>query len=299
MESAQFYVNILNQLQDGIYYVNQDRKILFWNHGAEKITGYTAEEIIGQECPRTQLNHIDIKGRPLCTMGCPLYETLVDGKQRKEQVFVRHKEGHRIPLWVNVFPIVEHEQIIGAVEVFTQNSPRVFEDNLVDHLTEIAMYDELTKLPNRRYLESQLEFRILEFKKFGKLFGLLFADLDNFSQFNNELGHDLGDAVLKNVSKSMRLSVQRRDLIGRWGGEEFIGIYSLSKARDCETIAERFRLLVENTLIKGENGYVHSTASIGMTVVQQDDTIESIVKRADMLMYASKRNGKNRVTTDI
>jgi len=296
MENEELYLNIINNLRDGIYFVDKDRRIRFWNSAAQRITGYTADEIVGKNCQYSLLNHIDEEGRPLCTVGCPLFATLADGCQRRERVFVRHKEGYRIPIHVNIFPIEKDGEITGAVEVFTQDSPTVYEDDLVERLSNIAMHDELTRLPNRRYLESFLSYKMEEYKRFGRLYAVLFADIDNFSRFNNEYGHDIGDTVLKNISAGIKHSVRRNDLVGRWGGEEFVGIYPIADAGDIHIIGEKLRALVENTEVMNGDEPLKVTISVGITAVRPDDTEESVVERADELMYKSKREGKNRVS---
>lgn len=296
MKSAQFYLDIINQLQDGIYFVDTDRIIQFWNHAAEEITGYKAEEIVGKCCQDSGLNHIDREGKPLCLLGCPLFATLADGKQRQDQVFVRHRDGYRIPIRVNIFPIRQGEKITGAVEVFTKDSPTVFEDDLIKNLSDIAMHDELTMLPNRRYLESFLSYRFAEYQRFGQKFAVLFADIDDFSRVNNTYGHEAGDITLKNIAISLSRNVRRNDLVGRWGGEEFLGVYLVSAASEIQVIAERFRFLVENTEAVCNGNSIHATVSVGITMARPEDTMQSLVKRADQLMYESKRSGKNRIT---
>ncbi|MBQ2697261.1 MAG: GGDEF domain-containing protein [Clostridia bacterium] len=293
----QLYLNIINNLRDGIYYVDKERKILFWNKAAEEITGYPQEEIVGMRCQETHLNHIDEEGHPLCIIGCPLFATLADGKQRQDRVFVRHRDGYRIPIHVNIFPIIKDGEIEGAVEVFTQDSPTVYEDDLVEKLSNIAMHDQLTRLPNRRYLESFLRYKMEEFQRFGRLFAVLFADIDNFGSFNNQYGHDLGDSVLRNIAASIKRSVRRNDLVGRWGGEEYVGIYSIASPEDIGIIGEKFRQLVHMTEVEHEGTLLTVTVSVGITVVQMGDTLDSVVERADALMYRSKKNGKDRVTT--
>ena len=298
MEMEELYLNIINNLRDGIYFVDKERKILFWNKAAQEITGYAPEEIVGKPCQHSSLNHIDDKGRPLCVVGCPLFATLGDGQQRQDQVFVRHKDGYRIPIHVNIFPMRKDGEIVGAVEVFTQDSPTVYEDDLVEKLSNVAMHDQLTRLPNRRYLDSFLSYKMEEYRRFGRPFAVLFADIDNFSRFNNEYGHDVGDAVLKNIAASIKRSVRRNDLVGRWGGEEYIGIYSIADASDLPIIGEKYRQLVQNTEVACDKGILNVSVSVGITAVRPEDSIESLVERADALMYRSKKEGKNRVTCD-
>jgi diguanylate cyclase (GGDEF)-like protein/PAS domain S-box-containing protein len=299
MNAEKLYLGIINNLCDGVYFVDADRRITFWNKAAEEISGYTAEEIVGRPCNDNILNHIDEEGRPLCIVGCPLYATIIDGKQRKEKVFLRHKSGHRIPILVNIFPMEEDGKNIGAIEIFTPASPTFYEDDLIERLSDIAMKDPLTNLPNRRYLESFLDYRLNELRRFQSPFAVLFADVDNFSVFNNEFGHEAGDAILKNIAESIRKTLRKTDLFGRWGGEEFVGIYSIKQSYDAPIIAEKIRVLVENTQITANDGRpLNATVSVGITIARSDDTKESIVDRADQLMYESKHRGKNCVSAD-
>lgn len=296
METETFYLDILNNLRDGIYFADKSRTILFWNNAARCITGYTAEEIVGKQCQCSGLNHIDEQGRPLCQVGCPLFHTIADGKQRQERVFVRHKEGYRIPVRVNVFPMLKNGEIIGAVEVFTQDSPTVYDDRLIERLSDIAMHDALTGLPNRRYLESFLAYKIEEYARFGRKFAVLFADIDDFKNFNTQYGHDAGDTVLKNIAASCRHSVRRSDLIGRWGGEEFLAVYEIKSEADLPIIGEKLRGLVQMTDVMHNGERLGVSVSVGITAVRNGDTADTIINRADKLMYQSKDNGKNRVS---
>lgn len=173
MTKEELYLSILDNIQDGVYYVDIHRKIKFWNKGAEQITGYQADEMLGLECSESKLNHIDEFGNHLCITGCPLFATNIDGVVRTERVFVRHKNGYRIPLLTTVYPIRENGVIVGSVEIFTRNAPKAYDDNLIENLSEKAMHDSLTKLPNRSYLESFLQYKLSEYQRFSKRFALL------------------------------------------------------------------------------------------------------------------------------
>ena len=292
------YSAIIENMQDGAYFVDQNRNILFWNSAAERITGYRKEEIIGKSCPESHLNHIDEEGKPLCQVGCPLFATNIDGKQRRERVFVRHKDGHRLPIRVNIFPIRKNDEIVGSIEIFTQDSPTKYDDQLIEHLSGIAMHDDLTKLPNRRYLESFLSYKLNQYTHFRQNFALIFVDIDNFSTFNNTYGHDAGDLVLTNIANTILKDTAKDDMIGRWGGEEFVGIYTIGAEYEAPIKAEKFRKLVEKIEINYGDTPLHVTVSVGVTMPRDNDTIDSIVERADKLMYESKKSGKNKVTSD-
>jgi len=297
MLREKLFEQIINNISDGVYFVDREQRISFWNKAAEDITGYTAKEVTGRRCSDNLLNHIDAEGRPLCVVGCPLYASMIDGKRRKAEVFLKHKNGYRLPVFVNIFPLKENGETIGAVEIFNAQAPIVAQNNLVEQLSAMAMHDELTALPNRRYLQSFLDYRLNEYTRFNVPFAVVFMDIDNFRDFNNTYGHEVGDIVLKHVSETVRKATRKTDMFGRWGGEEFLGIYAVKNEYEVPIIAEKLRVLVAHTEIPhGEAAPLSVTVSIGVTMVQMDDTEESIVARADKLMYESKQKGKNCVT---
>lgn len=298
MDREQLYLSILNNLPNGLYYVNLKREIQFWNKTAEELTGYTQEEMIGHACQDTFLNHIDENGIPLCNGKCPLYDTMIDGKKKQALVYLRHKEGYRVPIYVNISPIYEDGKIVGAVEIFNRPTTTIYDDNLIEKLTNASSRDRLTALPNRAYTQNYLEYKLSAYKNTNSPFAVMFFDIDNFSAFNNTYGHDMGDSVLINIAESLRRSMRKSDFVGRWGGEEFLGVFEIDSLEAAENLGEKIRILIQNTEVFHDENMVNVTASIGITLVSPEDTVESLIKRADELMYESKRNGKNCVTAE-
>ena len=299
MKNEDLYLNVINNLREGVYFVDLDRRITFWNRASEDITGFTAEEIVGRKCADNLLNHIDGEGRPLCITGCPLFASMMDNKPRREHVFLRHKDGRHIPTLVNIFPMIEDGKTIGAIEIFTPGTPMACDDDLIEELSDMAMNDQLTGLPNRSYLESFMEFKLNEFRRFSRLFAVLLFDIDRFNTFNNSHGRDIGDVVLKDVSASIQQSVSKSDLFGRWGGVKFVGIFSISQPDDASILGEKIRALVDNTKVPCEEELLSVTASIGVAIVSEADTVETLVERAGRLMHSSKFKGKNCVSAEL
>lgn len=298
MDHEKLYKEIIDNLCDGVYFVDMNRRITFWNKAAENITGYKKEDILGKCCQHNLLNHIDKNGTQLCLYGCPLYATLVDGRQRKDNVFLRHISGYRIPITVNIFPMMDNGVIIGAIEIFTPNSQAVYDDTLIENLSNLAMNDPLTGLANRRKIESYLTYRLNEMKRFNNKFCLIFLDIDNFRYFNNTYGHEVGDGAIKSIAKSIKHIIKKNDLFGRWGGEEFVGVFEINNDFEAVLIAEKIRMLISRSEIIYKKESLAITASIGVTIAKEDDTIETLIKRADLLMYQSKQKNKNCVTSD-
>jgi diguanylate cyclase (GGDEF)-like protein/PAS domain S-box-containing protein len=295
MTQDDFYRDILDSLPDGVYFTDTERRITFWNQGAEKLTGYTRKEVLGKRCRDNILRHVDGKGRVLCTSTCPLAATMADCRKRECEVYFHHKEGHRVPVLVRTSPIIAGDgAVVGAVEVFSNTLSMALLTERLEAMQQMALVDTLTGLPNRRFLEMQLQTKLDELARHGIGFGVLFADVDHFKMINDRHGHEAGDKVLKMVARTLVGSSRQSDVVGRWGGEEFLGIVGHTQQPMIAEIGERFRALVQESSIESPVR-LQVTLSIGCASARADDTAESIVARADRMLYRAKREGRNRV----
>jgi len=292
-----FYQELIDDVSEGVYFVDPQRKISFWNKQAEKLTGYSAMEIVNRFCYDNLLNAVDQQGVGLCKELCPLAKTILDGQPREADIFLHHKEGHRIPVLVRIKPIRDRSGlIIGAVVLFSDHSSQMEAMEKIKELESKVFIDTLTNLPNRSYIRMSLESKIKEYVRYGWTFGVIFMDIDHFKKLNDTYGHDVGDEVLKVVAKTFISNARPFDVIGRWGGEEFIGVLTNVDKFSLYSVAERFRFLVKNSKIKAGQKNLHVTISIGGALVEPDDDLESLIKRADECMYQSKKAGRDKVT---
>ena len=292
-----YYKRVLDTLYDGIYFLDQDKKIIYWNEGVERYTGYKHSEVLGRHCWDNVLMHVNSQGVRLCNGSCPISQAIADGRRREVEVYFHHKEGHRVPISMRVAPILgSNNQVIVAVEMFNENSPKFALHQKIEELQNLALLDSLVELGNRRYIEINLKGRLEELKRYGWQFGVLFIDIDHFKNINDLYGHDMGDKLLKMVGKTILNSIRPFDVLGRWGGEEFIVIMVNINQDNLYSVANRFRLFVEQSSISNGTEIVRATVSIGATLALRDDTIKTLVKRADELMYQSKGGGRNCVT---
>lgn len=287
---------LLNDLYEGVYFVDKDRGITFWNQGAAYITGFSAEEMLGHYCYENLLNHVDDQGKQLCLCGCPLHATLNDGEPRSAQVYLHHKNGHRVRVNIRVRPMTINQEIVGAAEIFTTAEAADCIDLSVRELERLALFDQLTQLPNRRYIDTYLENQIREMKTLGVSFGVLMMDLDFFKCINDTYGHSVGDEILKMIAETFQSAMRKSDFVGRWGGEEFIAIFRGVTSVELEAIAEKIRNLVARSGLKRNEEYVRVTISIGATMALPEDDATLIVQRADQGLYSSKHTGRNCVT---
>jgi len=287
-------LDLFEHLEEGLYILTPDRIIVYWNRAAEKITGFSKDEVLGKSCKDHILQHLDESGKKLCTNDCPVLEVVKTGKPLSTKGFLPHKVGYKIPVECHFTPIKENGKVVGVLEIFKEikeecNGLR----QRIEMLEKLALVDELTQLFNRRYINWVLNTKISEVRRFKRIFGVLFFDIDNFKEINDNYGHLTGDKVLKSIAKILKDNFRMDDIAGRWGGDEFILIVSLERPEDIFVVAKKLKLLIESSFVKEGEAEIHPTISIGGTLISPKDTIETLIDRVDRLMYESKNSGGN------
>ncbi|HDQ40802.1 MAG TPA: diguanylate cyclase [Desulfonatronum sp.] len=298
MEDA-FYEGVLEILNDGVYFVDNNRKIFFWNKGAERISGFAREEVVGKSCADNILRHVDDFGNELCIKGCPLGATMKDGNAREMEVFLHHKQGHRVPIQVRSAPIRDKQgKITGAVEIFSSITRTSQALEMIKKLQKELYRDYLTGLGNRKFADMNLSNMLHGLREHGVRFGVLFVDADHFKSVNDIYGHKVGDDVLKMIALSIAGGLRAMDVPCRWGGEEFVVFVPNATVGMLHRVGERLRMLIENSWIVHNGIRISITASFGGALSRDGDTAETIVDRADKQLYRSKEAGRNCVNVD-
>ncbi len=294
-----FYKTLLDNLHDGVYFTDRDRRIQYWNRAAERITGFRSSEILGRCCADNILSHVDDQGKLLCLSDCPLVEAMDQGKEVEKEVFLHHKAGHRVPVLVRASPIRDDMgQVVGAVEAFSDNSSKLEALDRLEELQKIAFVDPLTAVGTRRYGEDMLRSRLEESRRYGWTFGIMCVDLDSLKEINDRHGHDAGDEALVLVARTLVANVRSFDFVARWGGDEFLVIVTNLSPENLYALAEKLRSLVAASNLPSAAD-AQLTVSIGATFFRDSDSSQSLLKRADQLLYDGKAAGRNRVFTDL
>ncbi|MDH7568683.1 MAG: GGDEF domain-containing protein [Armatimonadota bacterium] len=189
--------------------------------------------------------------------------------------------------------------MIGAVEVFSDNSATRAMMEQVKWLESLAYVDPLTALPNRRYAQTALHNRLEEMRRYGWVVGLLVADVDHFKRVNDRWGHPAGDQVLQMVARTLSHSARAFDVVARWGGEEFVIVLPHVDAPGLKSAASRFRALVERSDLRYGDQILRVTISLGGTLAVATDTVETLFARADEALFRAKEEGRNRVCLNL
>ena len=297
MEKPELFETICDHLYDGVYFVDTDRRVSYWNRSAHKLTGYTTKEVVGTLCENGVLECVDDEGKSLCGDDCPIVKALKDGKRHEAEMFVRHRKGHRVPLLMRAAPVRDEEKrLIGAVEVISDNSASVSRRDRVKELERLAMMDELSGLPSRTCLEQALATRIGELERYGRIFGVVLMDVDHLGEINRKYGREVGDDVIRMIGQTLLYNTRPFDMVGRWDGGTFLGVIADAERKDIARVAHRFQMLIGTSKLPIEGGGIRVSVSIGATLAKWGDSTEEILAVAEGLLQQSKRSGRNRVS---
>ena len=277
--------------QEGMFITDAARRILRVNQSFSTITGYSAEEAVGQT--PTLLN----SGQHDAAFYEEMNESLLRCGTWTGEIWNRRKNGEIYPEWLTITAVrKDAEEITNYVATLSDITSRKASENEIKHL---AYYDPLTSLPNRRLLLDRLGQALAASSRRQCGGALLFIDLDNFKVLNDTLGHNKGDLLLQQVARRLRDCVRESDSVARLGGDEFVVMLEdlSANAKDAASQAEA---VAANILAELASPFKlaeyehHCTASIGISIFADHcDTAEELLKRADLAMYDAKAAGRN------
>ncbi len=286
---------IMDNYLQGMIFFDKDAVVRYANRLFEELTHIPPEEIVGKSFKERFLNCLDDNKVPMCNI-CPFTKAFEEKKIKRVSCFVSNRSGYLVPVVMTSIPIYDNNDFMGTLLTFEDNTVKFLNLRKMKELEELAVMDPLTKLPNRRFLETMFEKYFYKLDRFADYnFAVVFIDIDNFKQINDTYGHAKGDLVLLELAKIIKDSLRKYDIGCRYGGEEFIVVLQYIAMEKLFLISERIREKCEKELkLPGIERPI--TISIGATFATKKDSIESLVKRADQLMYRSKMEGKNKVT---
>lgn len=290
--------------QEGVIVTDTDSKILRVNRSFTEITGYTNEEAIGKT--PSLLN----SGRQDKGFYRSMWQTLERDKFWRGELWNRRKNGEIYPEWLTITAVLgANGKVTNYVGIFSDITERKALDA---EIQQLAFYDPLTKLPNRRLMLNRLSQALASSARDLRHGALMFLDLDHFKTLNDIHGHEAGDQLLIEVAKRISGCIREQDSVSRFGGDEFVVMLEdLSKnaaqaALQAEGVAEKIRealsgiyFLHNGALDDGQNdGSIrhHCSASIGIVLFYgHNEKIDMLLKWADMAMYHAKSSGRNAI----
>ncbi len=277
--------------QEGMTINDQDGLIIKVNKAFSRITGYSTEEVTGKN-PRLLKS-----GRHDRQFYAAMWHSILTTGAWEGEIWNRRKNGEIYPEHLTITAVKnEHGVVTNYVATLTDITHTKAAEDEIRHL---AFYDPLTQLPNRRLLHDRLKQALSATSRNGLTGAVLFIDLDNFKTLNDSLGHDIGDILLEQVALRLKSCIREEDTVARLGGDEFVVmIEGMSKntmdaAEQTKTVGNKILNELNQIYQLGKYPY-HNTPSIGVTLFSDNkQSIDDVLKQADLAMYQSKKMGRN------
>ncbi len=288
IEQLELAAKVFAMAAEGIIVSDADDRVLMVNAGFTRLTGFAADEIVGMLLSESPFRPID-----KAASDARMIRLRKEGTLTSEVARFR-KDGVPLSLWISA-------SIVKNSDGSLRNYVRVFTDisllkETQQKLEQLASFDALTELPNRRLLVDRLEQATRRAQRGDDGLSVMFIDLDGFKQVNDTFGHDVGDRLLQEVAQRLQRCIRTSDSVGRIGGDEFAVV--LEKARDPAIVTQVGKrilsALAEPYSIDGHE--VRSAASIGVATYPVDGSdAAALLKSADEAMYGAKRSGRSRM----
>ena len=272
---------VLDALQTGVSVADRNGKILFWNQGAERLTGHKRHEVVGRSCRDNILLQCDDQGCIACGGTCPITSTLHEGKPQEAKMQLRHKEGHPVHVLMRAAPLRDpHGSIIGIVESFDEQEFAAERDRNRHTLAQHGCIDETTCIPNHEFTQFHLRKNLSSFASYHLPFGVIVIQVDRLEHFRAAYGLPASDAILRVVAQTMTNEFRPSDFVGRWANDQFLAILISCGDHGVEKTFERIRKIVACAGLRWWSDELSVTTSVGYASVQADDTVESLLRRA-------------------
>ncbi len=274
---------VINSVHEAIIMIDNKGNATLWNPAANELFGYTKEEVLGKELHKL----IVAEDSDYQAYKNNNYKLANDEKYEKIKEYkARHKDGHEFEVEISIssVKINEDNYFVGIVRDISERK------KAREELEKLSVTDYLTNTYNRRFFIDRLEEEIERAKRSGRGFSLAMLDIDRFKTINDRFGHNAGDLVLKHMTEMIKHRIRGIDCLARWGGEEFMILLPETSIDKAQVLLEELRKGINRIIIPGVGKF---TASFGAVGYIQGDTADTLVQKADSMMYEAKAAGRN------
>lgn len=287
---------VLENLQTGVFLVDRERKVLFWNDGAQRITGYLPQDVVGR-LPRehflTPNGNVQIAD---LQAGDPVNLAFRDGKASINEVSLLHKEGYRIPVVLRTVPIRDgHGGVIVAAESFDINVSAQRRTRRHAAIAEGGHLDPVACVPGKAFMEAQLEEKLTRFAQRHAYFSVILVEPGQMDHFVRSFGKGVVPTILRVIAHAIENSLRPDDLVGCWSGNQFMALLDGCKEAQVQNVGERIRKMIGNSEFEWWGDALSLTAALGGAGVRDGDSEEELLSRVQRSLQESITAGGNRV----
>jgi len=291
------YQAVLDGLETGVYIVDRTRRIRFWNEGAEKITGYLRQDVVGHFLRDHLLTTRDASADLDSDPEDPINLAFRDGKPSVLSVSILHKEGYRLPIILRTNPIRNsHGAVIGAAESFEKSHS--IEESTRRHsvLADSGCLDVVTGVAAQEFMETQIRENLITFTEHHIPFGILLLQIDELDQYRARRGPGVVPTILRIIAQSVENCLRPTDVLGCWEKNQFLAILTDCKESEVALVGERVRKIIGRSEIEWWGDKFSVTSPIGGAGARAGDNVETLLARAEASLRESVVKGGNCVT---
>jgi diguanylate cyclase (GGDEF)-like protein/PAS domain S-box-containing protein len=294
LNDPEIYQAVLEGLETGVYLVDRNRRIRFWNKGAEQITGYLRQDVVG----RFLRDHLLATGDGVKDFDSdpddPINLAFRDGKASILDVSILHKDGYRVPVVLRTHPIRNPRGVVvGASESFEKNRSASDSTRRQSGPPSLSCLDSITGVATQSLLETQIREHLIAYADSGIHFGVLLVQLD---QLRASRGPGVIPTTLRIVAQTLENCLRPTDIVGTWGENQFISLLPECRESEVVLVGERVRRMIGRSEIEWWGDTFSVTSPVGGAGVRPGDTLELLIARAEASIHESIVNGGNCVT---
>ncbi|MFO0084360.1 MAG: diguanylate cyclase [Pirellula sp.] len=292
-----FYRHMMDNVENGVIFIDSEYRVLDWNRSAVRITGRSAESVHHQVWTPDIAGLCDTEGFPIQEANCPFRAMMTVGAIGKQRLAVRTPTLELVQVSIDMIPVSNEQGLLcGGAMILEDVSETAELERKIVHLRERACQDQLTKVANRGELNRQLPEFVAYHQRTRQSGSVLICDIDFFKKINDKFSHQAGDEALIIFAKLLKESCRETDFVARYGGEEFVILCSQCDLAEAKSLGENIRKKLQRTpLAVLRNQCI--TASFGVATINPEDTEETVLGRADRGLLIAKENGRDRVVS--
>ncbi|MDA8090513.1 MAG: diguanylate cyclase [Nitrospiraceae bacterium] len=291
--SSNFLNDIIHSIQDPFSIFSSDYRMIKVNHEYAALKNRSIDELTGAaKC-------YEIAGQTEVCENCVVQKTFLSSNPCAKEKLLLLPDG--TPHWVEIYtyPILDaSSQVSHVIEYMRDVTDRKVSEEekqqLIEKLEQLSKTDELTSVLNKRAIMERLDYEMDRARRYLLPLSLIICDVDHFKQINDTLGHAAGDKVLRVTAQTLAGVLRKPDIIGRFGGDEFLLILPQTPLEGAAEFAERLRQNVQDIIYPGME--VKTTMSIGIASYQGNPDPNDIIRRADIALYSAKKAGRNKIS---
>jgi len=294
MNSAdhEIFRSILEALPLGVYFLNRESRVALWSAGAERLTGYLRQDVLGRLLESDLFDSSDNDpAKAQAAPGQPNQNSLAPAT-----VSLRCKNGHYlvVHLWCATLRD-ESGRPLGTVKIFEPDAPSQLANRRQDKLGAYGCLDPITGVLNHSMIQAHVKESLNLYALYPVPFCVLSYEVDNLRKITERYGQAAMDAALRMVANTFENGLRPTDFLGHWQGHEFLAILPECGENDVMKVSDRLRKSVERAALTWWGDTLHATVSVGATVVHDSDTVSTLLARAEQALRQAAESGGNRV----